>query len=173
MNFYVSSVLTNENIGLYEEYKKIEDLLSIEIAYGIDVGASFNGYEEVRKYELQSEHIKSLEKFINMEIGSNVNNELRCSAGKSKIAIDSQGNVMPCIKVRKKVGNILKDNIDEIWNSNKLIEITKNELVRDEKCNNCNKKSYCEAYCPAEYALYENDIDRCKTAKFIAAILNK
>jgi MoaA/NifB/PqqE/SkfB family radical SAM enzyme len=56
-----------------------------------------------------------------------------CSGGKIVCEIDAEGNVYPCNGNRIHMGNIRKDNLSKIWNSQNAKVIRK----KLEKCNQC------------------------------------
>lgn len=73
---------------------------------------------------------------------------LTCPAGKSEFAILPNGDVYPCVNLKDKssmyIGNILKNEIIEIWNHPimvKLRMLTPNDYTGI--CGNCNKKYAC------------------------------
>jgi radical SAM protein with 4Fe4S-binding SPASM domain len=77
-----------------------------------------------------------------------------CGAGKTTMAITSNGKVKPCLMLPIELGDILKDNITTIWNSTTKLKQIKNWKWKDvPKCRNCDIIGYCNL-CPA-LAFYE------------------
>lgn len=173
IKFVMTSVITNQNINEYDEYKELEKELGIKIGFGMNVAATLTGFDEVREYELKQSDVDDLEKYIIDNGKVDVTREFICSGGKSKLAVDNQGNIIPCVKCREVVGNILEDDFYEVWESDKLREVREQKLTRTDVCLKCNKRNVCEAYCPAEYRYYSNDEDRCNTANLVYSTLEK
>lgn len=171
--FTLTSVITKENVNLYEEYKQLEEELGIKISYGMNVGTTLTGYDPVKQYELTMEHAKMLEPFIKTNGKVDNNAEYICGAGKCKFAIDNQGNIIPCAKSRSIIGNILEEKFEDIWNSERLKRVLEQELTRNEKCLKCEKRNYCEAFCPALYHCYSSDEERCSAANLIYQLISK
>ena len=57
---------------------------------------------------------------------------VKCFAMVNSIYLDPYGNLCPCI-LKKPVVNLLKENVDEVWNSEKMKNIRK----KVKKCNKC------------------------------------
>jgi len=94
-----------------------------------------------------------------------------CSAIFYSLAIDANGDIFPCNSLYLKLGNILVDDIKEVWNkSDVLIDL---KLIKKEhlkKCNNCYLVEYCER-CPGLALLEDGDLLGCsEIAKNMALI---
>lgn len=72
-----------------------------------------------------------------------------CSAGTRRIAINSQGDVFPCIKAfnfhELKIGNLKDSDIASIWNNNNLWKLYRGGITIDQVhvCNECEKNAGC------------------------------
>jgi len=84
----------------------------------------------------------------------------RCSAANTSIAIEPNGDVLPCQSYYEPVGNLLKDDWDEIWYSKLFKSIRKHEYI-EPKCKDCELLRVCGGGCP----LY---IDQKKLTCYIA-----
>lgn len=91
-----------------------------------------------------------------------------CAAGKYKIVVDFKGDVYPCCYFQTddfRCGNIIKENISEIWKSGKGFQIFR-EIIRQEKfsktCLTCKKIKRCAGSCAA-WRFYTNKkgVDSC------------
>lgn len=74
-----------------------------------------------------------------------------CKAADSAFTIDEFGNILPCRRMPIKCGNILKDNLSDIYFNNEIMkQIRKKEIPREcEKCrfrNLCNGGARCISY---------------------------
>ncbi|MFX0101616.1 MAG: SPASM domain-containing protein, partial [Candidatus Hodarchaeota archaeon] len=71
----------------------------------------------------------------------------RCSAADISMAIEPNGDVLPCQSYFQPIGNILKDPWKKIWN-HKLAKTIRNRKNLPEKCNGCDLVSVCGGGCP-------------------------
>ena len=84
---------------------------------------------------------------------------LKCNCAKTRINIDSNGDVYPCDMMKYeefKMGNILKDEMSEIWNCDNAQKF--NNITRKTKkgCKDCNIKG-CNTGCfGISYGIYRN-----------------
>ena len=78
-----------------------------------------------------------------------------CNCGNCHFTISSNGDLMACRRIRNsKVGNILKDKIEDVW-LNQMEEYR--DYERFSKCSKCELKAWCRG-CPA-VAAGSNDGD--------------
>jgi len=77
-----------------------------------------------------------------------------CSAAQYNMTIEPDGSVIPCQSwLKEKVGNILKDPWESIWNHPVNIDLRgKKYLQGREECRNCEYLTECCGGCPLEYA---------------------
>lgn len=170
LNFYISSVITRENVKLYNEYDALERKLGISISYELDVGPTFTGYSDVKEYGLTKEDLDDIRQFAKTREYNNASEKF-CDAGRSKFCVDNQGNLLPCMKIRKEMGNLLTESFEEIWEGEKLNAVTNKQLKRNPKCMKCEKHEYCPAFCPAMHDLYDDEKTRCRSASVIHSLL--
>jgi len=72
-----------------------------------------------------------------------------CDAGLNQLIIDPEGNLRPCVCLGEKLGNILKDDLKQIWNNNKfLLDIRAMKFVPKE-CHTCKYVNICRGGCRA------------------------
>jgi len=67
-----------------------------------------------------------------------------CAAGKMTISIDPNGDVTPCTHVSKNYGNLLKDNLRDIW---KNMKKWRDGSFVPEKCYPCAELDVCSLGC--------------------------
>jgi radical SAM protein with 4Fe4S-binding SPASM domain len=73
-----------------------------------------------------------------------------CMAGRIKLIINANGDVVPCNHLKEKqfvAGNVLKENLKDIWENSKILKEFR-ELV-PEKCSGCGFKNQCSGGCHA------------------------
>lgn len=100
-------------------------------------------------------------------------NELVCGAGSSSITITASGDVLPCICLPIRMGNVLEDRLNNIWRHEKdwsPVRTLTSKLFTD--CIHCNHIEYCPR-CPAVIFLETGKLAGaapviCTTAAFIA-----
>lgn len=78
-----------------------------------------------------------------------------CGMGYRHLTVLSDGDILLCRKIEKKIGNILKDNLVALYQKNKIIrDILKNNLIKG--CKKCKLKQVCRG-CPSiSYAINKN-----------------
>ncbi len=82
-----------------------------------------------------------------------------CDAGLSQIIINPSGNLRPCVCLSENLGNILKDDLKEIWENNQfLLDIRKMKFVPKE-CHACEYVSICLGGCRASARGYYGKIN--------------
>ena len=65
--------------------------------------------------------------------------KLGCAAGIKSVGISSNGDIYPCIFLREKLGNITKDNLEELWQNNEILNKLRNKDINE--CGKCKYKS--------------------------------
>lgn len=100
-----------------------------------------------------------------------------CSAGINSLTINAYGDLLPCIAFPVKIGNILDDDIRDVWNNsvflNKLRKIKNKELV---ECSVCKYIESCSR-CPGIALLRNGDYlkpysEACELAYFRSVARN-
>jgi len=77
----------------------------------------------------------------------------RCSAAYSSLAIEPNGDVLPCQSYYQPLGNILTDSWEKIWN-NPLAKTLRGHLDLPDECQTCQLLKVCGGGCPL-YAQYK------------------
>ncbi|MEM5872418.1 MAG: radical SAM protein [Candidatus Aenigmatarchaeota archaeon] len=78
-----------------------------------------------------------------------------CGAGRVYCAIQPNGDVTPCVYIPTKVGNILKDDLKDIWLNSNVLKILRFGK-RKGNCGVCKYKNICGG-CRARAFAYFND----------------
>lgn len=87
----------------------------------------------------------------------NSNGEIySCSAGDSLITVDEFGNIMPCRRMPIICGNVLKENLCDVYYNNAIFKELRQKFTPKE-CSNCEFSYYCNggAKCQS-YATYNS-----------------
>lgn len=73
----------------------------------------------------------------------------QCGTARDAIAIGPEGDIYPCLQMKKAAGNIRTGRIAEVWKSSEWLRTIRNFKRSDNsKCVSCGDKNYC-AMCPA------------------------
>lgn len=103
-------------------------------------------------------------------------NRRYCGGGRTAFAINPYGDVYPCIAFPLVVGNVLQDNIDDIWkNSQELMHLRGQEDDLPLECKECSLLEKC-AICRALSFLEEGEImafsqERCRQTRTLVKVL--
>lgn len=99
------------------------------------------------------------------EIREELKCKIFCRAGITKIMVDEKGDIYPCLALEYdeyKFGNLIKDDLFEIFNSKKYQEFLDNNIVKTlvdakSKCKDCNVRYFCMDSCPGvNHSIYDN-----------------
>ncbi len=71
----------------------------------------------------------------------------RCSAAFSSLAIEPNGDVLPCQSYFEVMGNILKDSWKSIWN-HRIAKALRSHKTLDKECQTCKLLKTCGGGCP-------------------------
>jgi radical SAM protein with 4Fe4S-binding SPASM domain len=66
-----------------------------------------------------------------------------CGCGRFYYAIRSNGDIEPCVFFPLKLGNILKDDFEDLWENNKILRELRNKDILNDQCGNCKYRYYC------------------------------
>ena len=66
-----------------------------------------------------------------------------CTAGITSLAVDSVGNIKPCTRASCNIGNVLTDDLRNIWYENELLIKLRNRDNLLGKCGACEFKMIC------------------------------
>ena len=92
----------------------------------IDKEKFLNIYEQLKKAEKDFDIIVSFTGGFPLCILPDYEKEVNmisnyCDAGLNQLVVDPEGNLRPCVCLREKVGNILKEDLQEVWKKNKFL----------------------------------------------------
>jgi radical SAM protein with 4Fe4S-binding SPASM domain len=84
-----------------------------------------------------------------------------CGAGRFYLSLEPNGDMFPCVffphEESMKVGNLFKDNFDEIWRHSKLFLELRNKDILKENCGSCEYRYTCGG-CRARAYSYFKDV---------------
>ncbi len=174
MRIEVKTVVMEKNKNDYLEIERYCTDNGIEFLATEGLFPMFDGSVEPRnlamEYNSLKNHIKSIDciRFKSLYKEKKYDNSRICCELHYSLFIDSKGDIYPCNLWFKKIGNIRRSSISDIWNCEFLMKI-RNLTWKDlEECSKCNKKDYCVRCTGIVEAttgsIYKKDIFSCRTA---------
>jgi len=79
-----------------------------------------------------------------------------CGCGRFYCAIRPNGNIEPCVFFPLTVGNIKKDDFNELWLNNPILRDLRNKNILEGNCGECDYRYYCGG-CRARAYGYTNN----------------
>jgi radical SAM protein with 4Fe4S-binding SPASM domain len=73
----------------------------------------------------------------------------RCSAASTVLAIEPNGQIIPCQSWFESIGNALENSFSEVWMHPLALRLRNREYLSD-KCRECENVSLCAGGCPLE-----------------------
>jgi radical SAM protein with 4Fe4S-binding SPASM domain len=70
-----------------------------------------------------------------------------CAAMDGLLSVSPQGDVLPCSSYPEPVGNLLKQEFEDVWFSNRA-SFFKNKRYAPAECGGCSHFTACQAACP-------------------------
>jgi len=167
ISYLFKHIVTSEN-----EYSMKENIMFLEnnkipFVVGHDILPNIGDDRDNSKFQVKEKTIEWLHENSYCNFSKSY-----CSACKTKLWISPEGEVYPCELVRKSMGNIIHENLEDIWEGEKAKEVLCSHLFETpEKCTNCNIKDYCNK-CLA-YSNYDNWGEEFEKFCTVAKIIKK
>ncbi len=70
-----------------------------------------------------------------------------CSACDGLLSVAANGDVLPCASYDETVGNILEQDVRQVWDSKRATQF-RNKFLAHPSCRNCDSFSICNGACP-------------------------
>ena len=113
----------------------------------IDIYAKNNGDRTPYDYCVEIDEIENIIKSIDMFQGysyiDDSDESYICKSTRWSIFIASNGDIYPCGNFKKKLGNVLVDDIEIVWNENKILKEIQNAKFKNTKCKGCSLINRC------------------------------
>jgi pyrroloquinoline quinone biosynthesis protein E len=151
----LKSSIIKQNHSELIEMKNLSASLGAEFSSNMYISPRIDGETSPQDFMLHAGSISDSEKIsINGGLipgeSTSQGAMLICNAGKTSAGISPQGDIFPCVIMRKKVGNIRERSINDIWHlhPDEYLEILRSVKHNDVKdCYDCEKKHLCKR-CP-------------------------
>jgi radical SAM protein with 4Fe4S-binding SPASM domain len=117
--------------------KELEKILIKGRELGLETGTEFRWYSPTHYCKLNP-----------MELGLGLK---QCSACRLNMAVEPDGNVIPCQSYYEGMGNITKDSWTSIWNNDLCTGIRERKELPKE-CEGCDLQAVCGGGCPLSWS---------------------
>lgn len=140
-------------MGLNVEYPRLDLLLSVEEVRGViadllwiedNMKMKVDILEALPKCVFPEEVLRSKHHFLNR----------KCQAGRTVIAVSCNGDVRPCAHNPSSYGNLLKEDLRDIWE--KMCDWRSMQYVPDE-CKDCTWLNRCNGGCRTSAKVFNGD----------------
>ena len=79
-----------------------------------------------------------------------------CGAGRIYCSVEHNGDIQPCVFLPIKVGNVLKDGFQNVWDNSEVFNALRDRDAGDYACNSCPFRYVCGGCRARAYAYYGN-----------------
>jgi radical SAM protein with 4Fe4S-binding SPASM domain len=136
-NKFYKSVLEGFGMQCYARGMTYYARLGYERSEGkvFTVSEAFSGYEGMFQGKFGIEVSKIVRKLATGFGG--------CSVGLTYAGLTSSGDLLPCVPAPIKLGNLLEQNLEEIWTRNELLNYIRNRKALNGSCKICTYSNLC------------------------------
>lgn len=137
--FYLKLPVTYENQEDLKENIKYLEKNKFNFKIYTQILPNIKDKVDNSKYVIKNEYIEWLyeNKYLKF-------NKTMCTALKTKLWISAEGDLYPCELTREVLGNLIKEDFDEIWFGDKAKKVlNSNIFIEPKQCEKCDKKDYC------------------------------
>jgi len=146
INVVIATPLMKINFPEYEGIRKMAKSIGVRHRYSWRIWERNNGSTDVHALRLSKEEIH---RYLSEDLSRNIyspraKEELICGAGINTCTISSQGDLFPCTILNKKIGNLLRQRLDVLWNASVYLNKLRKLRIRNlKKCAKCPSLAYC------------------------------
>ncbi|MCD6367624.1 MAG: radical SAM protein [Candidatus Aenigmarchaeota archaeon] len=79
-----------------------------------------------------------------------------CGAGRIYCSIEHNGDIQPCVFIPIKVGNVIKDGFQNVWDNSEVFKILRDRDAENYACSKCPYRYVCGGCRARSYAYYGN-----------------
>ncbi|MFD3158728.1 radical SAM protein (plasmid) [Haloimpatiens sp. FM7330] len=173
---------TYQNIDHKEDFNKLCDNLNVTgvLRQFTAIGRGLENYKKLAINDYTPTNEKLNEELE--QIRESLECKIICTAGTKKLMINELGDLYPCLTLDNeeyKFGNVLKNDLNSIFNSEKYENFIKNKIMKSivdtlPKCKDCNVRYFCMDSCLGiSNSYYKNKNINKERCKQIRPYLNK
>lgn len=109
---------------------------------------------ERKKLRYKKNNITTISMYRALQFQMTNEFEYGCTAGDTLLTVMENGDLVPCRRMPIVVGNLLKENMYELYKNNKLLKELRKKKIPDE-CNDCEHSEMCHGGLKClTYAMY-------------------
>lgn len=166
----LSMTITEQNFNHIEAFQNMCEKLNVKggVRQFTATGRGLENYESIGIKDYLENGVNSIKELDT--IRESLKCMIFCRAGISKLSIDESGDMYPCLVLKRedyKFGNILKDNLEELFKSEAYHEFIRNKLRSSmldamDKCKDCNVRYFCSDSCAGMNDSYFSNKEICE-----------
>ena len=136
-NRFHESVVNGGGIQCYARGMTYLARVGYEQSHGqiFHVSEAFSGYDTMFKKKFGGELSKFVRRFAKGFSG--------CSAGLTYCGVTAQGDLIPCVPAPVKLGNLLEEELEDIWANNEILNNMRDRKNLKGSCGQCTYNGLC------------------------------
>lgn len=145
INVEVKTMVMRENYMELEEIKRFCDAKKIPFSIDATLFKGLKKCGKIEQHEIDTAQYKKILYMIKNENEKVSSNMPICPETRNIVTVLHNGNIVPCIKMQVKLGNVYSDKIEKIWNESELLNKIREYKWKDlNECYNCKEKGVCQ-----------------------------
>jgi len=156
----IKTIIMNLNFYEWHEVEKYCVDNGFKFNLDFEVFSKLSGDDSPHELEITESQlymeIEQLDKFRGYNKREHVLDEYVCNGIRDSMFISCKGDVSPCTKYRKVIGNVLIQDVDSLWNNAELKRIQNIKWKDLNTCKKCKNECFC-IRCPGTAYLEDKD----------------
>ncbi len=151
----VKFLQTNTNIGQLLPTQALAEEWGASFVLSTDLTICHDGRREPLSMQMQEQTMVDVFRHL-AEVDpeglgkikpGNPSKDKGCGAGRTRIAVGTDGEVYPCLEWPSPIGHVRNESLQEIWNNYASQQVRKVKRYSDPVCRVCPDRSFC-SFCP-------------------------
>jgi radical SAM protein with 4Fe4S-binding SPASM domain len=136
-NRFYNSVINGNGIQCYARGMTYLSYIGYQQSHGqiFHVSEAFSGYDTMFNRKFNGELSKFVRKFAKGFSG--------CSAGLTYCGLSAQGDILPCVPAHINLGNLLEENLEDIWANDETLKQMRDRKNLKGSCGQCDYNGLC------------------------------
>jgi radical SAM protein with 4Fe4S-binding SPASM domain len=132
-----NSVMSGNGIQCYTRGMTYLSRIGYQKSHGqiFHVSEAFSGYDIMFRRKYNGELSKFVRRFAKGFSG--------CSSGLTYCGLSAQGNILPCVPAQINLGNLLEENLEDIWANNEILKQMRDRKNLKGSCGQCEYNGLC------------------------------